>query len=203
MEQEPKLTHPKHIFPSFTPFDYESFEYEEQQLLPFSDETEQLNVKVSDTFVPGYIPVSVASTPLSDNNPSQETSTAVAHSTLTPDVHNVDSPQPTTSKAIDERFITFRRRRNIKHIQAQAHEKEKERSTGTTSSSSPSFSHTVKKASKGKELICHPSEFKEVDDMENDSLTRIKRKANSFKRKSNPYSQSAFIYDFSDDSDFE
>ena len=63
--------------------------------------------------------------------------------------------------------------------------------------------HIVKKASKGKELICHPSEFKEVDDMENDSLTRIKRKANSFKRKSNPYSKFAFIYDFSDDSDFE
>ena len=144
MEQEPKLTYPKHIFPSFTPFADESFEYEEQQLLPFSDETEQLNVKVSDTFVPGYIPVSVASTPMSDSNPSQETSTAVAHSTLTPDVHNVDSQQPTTSKAIDERFITFRRQRNIKHIQAQAYEKEKESSTGTTSSSSPSFSHTVK-----------------------------------------------------------
>ena len=107
MEQEPKLTYPKHTFPSFTLFDDESFEQEEQQSLPFSDEMEQPNFEVSNTFAPGYIPVSVASTPLSDNNLSQETSTPVAHSPLTPDVHDVDSPQPTTGKAIDEHFITF------------------------------------------------------------------------------------------------
>ena len=70
---------------------------------------EQPNVEGSNTFAPGYIPVSVASTPLSDNNTSKETSTPVAHSPLTPDVHDLDSPLPTTSKAIDELFITFRR----------------------------------------------------------------------------------------------
>ena len=45
--------------------------------------------------------------PLFDDNPSQETSTPVAHSPPTPDVHDVDSPQPTTSKAIDERLLHF------------------------------------------------------------------------------------------------
>ena len=36
-----------------------------------------------------------------DNNHPQETSTPVVHSPLTPDVHDGDSPQPSTSKAID------------------------------------------------------------------------------------------------------
>ena len=62
---------------------------------------------------------------------------------------------------------------------------------------SRSSTYTVKDALRGKELICHPNEFEEIE------YSALQRKKNVPQCMSNPYSKTAYVYTFSDDSDFE
>ena len=111
-------------------------------------------------------------------------------------MHPSSKPGPSNIRGkVDERFITFRKQ----VVPAATEEELPESATAVTDKHEM---YHVKRAKKGEEVVCFPKDYEEVD--ESICLQRRKKTTKPSKVKlPNPYCKRAFMYEMSDDSDFE